>query len=254
MNQEMRSYLEGLGAIFCVPGCENGIAHFGDPGAEYAAAREQAVVVDRSDRGKLTFRGKDRSTFLHGMLTNTVEALSPGMGNHSALTDVKGNTQADMWVYNTGDSIRVEMEPDVQEKVSTFLDRYIIADDVEIVDDTDNYAIVGIQGPNAQRIVRGLIGQPINLEMNGNVVPEDCGSIRMISRRSYTGEDGFDVWVTPDQNLDLFRRLVDAGALPAGEVTLDRLRIESGIPRYGTDIDDRVVPLEGGIRDTVDFA
>jgi aminomethyltransferase len=76
----------------------------------------------------------------------------------------------------------------------------------------------------------------------------------MISRRSYTGEDGFDVWATPDRNRDVFQRLVEAGALPAGEVTLDRLRIESGIPRYGTDIDDRVVPLEGGIRDTVDFA
>jgi folate-binding protein YgfZ len=249
----MTKFQEGLGAFFGEGDAKSKVLHYGDSSAEYAAARGEAIVVDRSDRGKLTFRGEDRASFLQGMLTNTVEGLRPGSGNHSALTDLKGNTQADLWVYNAGETIQVETEPGVQSKVSAFLDRYIIADDVEVTDTSSEFSIVGVQGPRALEIVREFIGNPLEIDMNGVISPEQGGEIRLVTRRSYTGEDGYDLWVLAEKAASVFQKLVDAGAVPAGEDVLEILRIESGIPKYGVDLDDRVVPLEAGIPDTVDF-
>jgi Predicted aminomethyltransferase related to GcvT len=116
----MRQLQEELGGTFRDLG-ENQPEHFGDASTEVQAARESAIVVDRSGRGKLLFTGEDRASFLHGMLTNTVEGLEDGDGNHAALTDAKGSTRADMWVYHWGDSLAMETEPGLQSAVSEFL-------------------------------------------------------------------------------------------------------------------------------------
>lgn len=232
---------------------DDSVLHFGNLNDEYMAAREGAVVVDRSRRGKLRFTGEDCVTFLHGMLTNTVQGLSLGSGNHSALTDVKGNTQADFWLHRVQEAIFVETEPGIHEKIAAFLGRYIIADDVEIKDETDPVGIIGVQGPESQVIVERLIGSPAQLAPNGNVVVDSVTGVAFLTRRSYTGEDGYDLWVRAADSANVFRGLMEAGAVPAGLDALEILRVESGLPRYGLDVDDRVVPLEGGLTDTVDF-
>ena len=221
---------------------------------ELEAARSSAIVVDRSDRGKLVFTGEDRASFLHGMLTNTVEGLGEGEGNHSALTDVKGSTQSDMWVYNWGDRLMVETEPAVQQKVAEFLERYIIADDVTITDETSRLSIVGIQGPDAAKLVREISDIEIDLEPYGSTTIQIAGTSARICRRSYINVDGsgYDLWLEAGAEA-VFKAIVAAGATPAGEQALEILRIEAGIPRYGADVDERVVPLEGGLVDTVDF-
>lgn len=250
---DMRDLIGSFGAQF---GAADGaiVTDFGDPDAEAKAARESAVVVDRSGRGKLAFTGADRASFLHGMLTNTVGKLGEGEGNHTALTDAKGNTQADFRLYNWGDRLMSEFEPGVHAAVSAFLSRYIIADDVEIEDVTEAFGLVGVQGPEAARIVEAVTATAVDgLALDGHTASDATGVARIV-RRSYTGEDGFDLWVEPDAAADVFRGVIDAGATPAGETALERLRIEAGVPRYGVDVDDGVVPLEGGLADTVDFA
>jgi len=253
VNDDLESLLTDLGAVKTTP-ADDSVSHFGNPKDEYAAARERAVVVDRSGRGKLRFTGEDCVTFLHGMLTNTVQGVSPGSGNHSALTDVKGSTQADFWLHRLEKAVIVETEPGGQEKIAVFLDRYIIADDVEIKDETDHVGIIGVQGPESQVIVERLIGSPVGLGLNGNAVVDSVPGVELLTRRSYTGEDGYDLWVRAAETAHVIRGLVEAGAVPAGQDVLEILRVESGLPRYGLDVDDRVVPLEGGLADTVDFA
>lgn len=226
--------------------------HFGNVAEEVEAGRTGAIVVDRSDRGKLAFTGEDRASFLHGMLTNTVEGLVEGGGNHAALTDVKGTIQADLWVYHWGDRLMIEMEPDVREKVAAFLDRYIIADDVTISDASDRYTVIGVQGPDATRLVGDVTGSSIDLEEYESAAFQMAGHPVRVCRRTYTGTIGYDVWLEAGGE-EVFKAVVDAGATPAGRTALEVLRIESGIPKYGVDVDDRVVPLEGGMEDTVDF-
>jgi folate-binding protein YgfZ len=252
VNDDLAALFTELGAVKAMP-ADDSVLHFGNPNDEYTAARERAVVVDRSNRGKLRFTGEDCVPFLHGMLTNTVQGLSKGSGNHSALTDVKGNTQADFWLHRVQEGVRVETEPGIQEKIAAFLDRYIIADDVEIKDETDNVGIISVQGPESQVIVERLVGSPVKLDLNGNVMVDSVTGVEFLARRSYTGEDGYDLWVKAADTANVFRGLMEAGAVPAGQHVLEILRVESGVPRYGLDVDDRVVPLEGGLADTVDF-
>jgi folate-binding protein YgfZ len=247
----LRDLTERLGGSFA-SGEDVTPADFGDVNGEVSAARSTAIVVDRSPRGKLLFKGEDCASFLHGMLTNTVEGMSQGMGNHTALTDVKGSVQADAWLYHCGDGLVMETEPGVQEKVKTFLDKYVIADDVEIVDWTSPCAIIGLQGPRASEILEKVSGAKPALEALGHTeVKIGDADVRLVNR-SYTGEPGFDLWVANNAE-SVFQLLVDEGVAPAGTRALEILRIEAGIPRYGVDVDDRVVPLEAGLSETVDF-
>ena len=93
------------------------VPDYGDEKAEYDVLIEGCGLVDRSARGKLEVTGEDRARFLHGMLTNAVETLAEGEGNHSALTDPKGSTQADLHLYHRGDAFWAETEPELQVKV-----------------------------------------------------------------------------------------------------------------------------------------
>ena len=247
----MRQLQEELGGTFRDPD-ENQPEHFGDASTEVQAARESAIVVDRSERGKLLFTGEDRASFLHGMLTNTVEGLEDGDGNHAALTDAKGSTRADMWVYHWGDSLAMETEPGLQSAVSEFLDKYIIADDVTISEVSSDYSIVGLHGPAADQIL-DVAGGPTDLGPYQSRCCEIEGVRVRVCKRSYCGELGYDLWVAADWGAQVFEAVRAGGAQPAGQVAVETLRIESGMPRYGLDVDDRVIPLEGGMADTVDF-
>lgn len=227
------------------------IGDYGDAAAEYEAIVKRVGLADRSARGKLRVTGADRAHFLHGMLTNTVEDLLPGEGNHSALTDPKGNTQADLHLFNRGEEIFLETEPGLQLAVAAFVDRFLIADDVVIKDVSGGWSILGVQGPGSIAVLATL-----GVELPG----EQYGSVAMttpqggwIARRAYVAEVGFDIWVPTEEAGGLWVRLVEAGALPSGFAALELRRIERGQPRYGLDVDDAVVPLEAGLEDTVSF-
>jgi len=227
--------------------------HFGDVDLEVRAARSSAVVADRSARGKLLFKGADRESFLHGMLTNSVNGLQDGSGNHTALTDAKGNVQADGWLYHCGDVLVMETEPGLQVKVKEFLEKFVIADDVEILDWTASCAIIGIQGPQAGDILEKVLAKELELDpLAHEEVSIGDTDVRLVNR-IYTGSPGFDLWVSEDAGT-VFQCLIDAGAVPVGSEALETLRIEAGLPAYGVDVDERVVPLEARMDDTVDFA
>ncbi len=226
-----------------------GIRHYGDADAEYESLIASAGLIDRSDRGKLRIEGGDRARFLHGMLTNTVETLGPGEGNHTALTDPQGRTQADMHLYSRGDVFFVETEPGLQADVFTFLDQFLIADDVTIEDVTEAWCIMGVQGPQSPGVLSDL----------GTDLPEDVyDSVDVpgggwVVKRIYAADVGYDLWIPADKAVDAWTGLVEKGARPAGLEAAERRRIERGHPRYGVDVDTRVVPLEAGLEDTVSF-
>ena len=247
----LRDLIERLGGRFASEGDATPFS-YGDVAGEVSAARSSVVVVDRTSRGKLLFNGEDCVSFLHGMLTNTVEGMSEGKGNHTSLTDAKGSTQADAWLYHCGDCLVMETEPGLQEKVSAFLDKYVIADDVEIADCTEDCTILGVQGPKSGEILATLIGKDPGLgALEHTEVNIGDTDVRLVNR-SYAGSAGYDLWVSGSAE-GLFQLLVDEGAVPAGTEALETLRVESGIPRYGLDVDERVAPLEGGMADAVDF-
>lgn len=228
--------------------------HYGDRVAEYRAICEGTGIIDRSGRGKVRTTGGDRMRFLHGMVTNTVTGLAEGAGNYAAITDVRGNALTDVWIHNVGDALWLETEPGYGKKLCEILNRYLIADDVTLFDETDAYGIIGVQGPGAPDALSRIL-----YEVPGDM-PEHHTTRRIfngipvwITARSLFGLPGYDVRIASDTLPALWNALADAGGTPVGWQAAEALRIEAGVPRYGADVDESVTPLEAGLLHAIDF-
>ncbi len=225
-----------------------------DMETQYRAVRENAGIFNRSKRGKVRAEGADCLRFLHGMVTNTVESLAENEGNYAAVTSARGQTLLDIWVHRLQNCIYIETEPGLATKLIETLDRYLIADDVALSDESDAWAILGVQGPSAHELIGRVIGRvSTDLLEHHTVVHAFDGIPIWITARSYTGEPGCDLRIAQDHADSLRRALVKAGGTPIGWQVGEILRVEAGIPRYGAEIDESVVPLEAGLNHAVDF-
>lgn len=221
---------------------------------QYRAVRENAGIFNRSKRGKVRAEGADCLRFLHGMVTNTVESLAENGGNYAAVTSARGQTLLDIWVHRLQDCIYMETESGLAAKLIETLDRYLIADDVALSDESDTWAILGVQGPTALELAGRVVGRvPTGLPEHHTVVRAFDDIPIWVTARSYTGEPGCDLRIAQDRADSLRRALITAGGTPIGWQVGEILRVEAGIPRYGAEIDESVVPLEAGLNRAVDF-
>jgi folate-binding protein YgfZ len=138
------------------------VTDYGDASAEYTALRETAGVLDFSFRGRLCLVGADRVRFLHGQITNDVKRLRPGAGCYAALTTAKGKMESDLNVLALADELLLDFEPGLSAKVAARLEKYIVADDVQVVDAAPHYGLLSVQGPKAGEVIRAL-GLPMDL-------------------------------------------------------------------------------------------
>src|SRR4029434_2281297 len=110
------------------------VDHYGDPAAAHAALRDIAGVSDLRFRGRLCLTGTDRQRFLNGQVTNNVKDLAAGERGYAPLVKAKGKFQSDLNIYILQDEILLDFEPGLSEAVTQRLDKYIIAEDVQVVD------------------------------------------------------------------------------------------------------------------------
>ncbi len=217
----------------------------------YTAAHEHAVAIDRSDRGRIVVSGADRAAYLQGMLTNDIVALKAGEGCYAAYLTPQGRMIADLFVYELGDVILLTVPLEQKDAVLAKLDQFIFSEDVQLGDVTDSFFAVAIVGPDAARIVSGIVGCTVGeleaLAEHGNRRAQFEGQHAIVTRVMDTGTPGYDVYVEQPR-VDAFRRaLADAGVAPADEETADTLRIEAGVPKFNRDMDGETIPLEAGI-------
>src|SRR5262249_41322114 len=121
---------QGLGAHFIEVNGMEVVEHFGDPLAEYSALRNSGGVLDLSFRGRLCLLGTDRKRFLHGQVTNEVNALAVGQGCYAALTTAKGKMQSDLNIYCLPDELLLDFELGLTSALVERFQKYVIADDV----------------------------------------------------------------------------------------------------------------------------
>ncbi|MGH7929391.1 MAG: hypothetical protein ACREQV_16500, partial [Candidatus Binatia bacterium] len=115
-------------------------AHFGNAAAEYNAVREAAGIIDLSNRGLLQFTGPDRVTFLQGMLSNDLRLLKTFEGQHATILNQQGKVLADLRVLCAMNSLYLDFWEPLKDKILEHLNRYLIADEVEIADRSEEYA------------------------------------------------------------------------------------------------------------------
>jgi len=219
-------------------------ASFGDPQAEFGALRGGCGVYDLGFRAKIALTGEDRVRWLNGMVTNNVRDLGVGQGVYAFLLNPQGHILGDLYAYNRGESITVDTDCVQAEKILATFDHYIIMDDVEVTNLSEQLTALGIAGPKSREVLAAA----------GFAIPEmralqvlsvmwqgiDCAVVR--------GEDAeplsYEIWIAPASVRQLWDALVAAGAVPVGSEAQELHRIVSGIPRYGVDIRERDLPQE----------
>src|ERR1700704_229355 len=245
----------GVAAIGTAPASATSAAQIQwptDMASAYQAARERAAFIDRSGRGRLVVSGRDRATYLQGLLTNDIPALKAGEGCYAAYLTPQGRMISDLWVYELGDVILLNLPGEMTAAVLTKLDQFIFSEDVQLGDVSGTFAQVAVVGPDAARIVETLLDTPptvplASLPEHGNFRSQIDGTPAIVTRVTDAGEPGFDVYVERERAAWLKGQLVAAGAQEADEETAEVLRVEAGVPAFHRDMDEETIPLEAGI-------
>src|SRR5438552_7976571 len=125
----------------------------------YQAARQRAASIDRLSRGRIVVSGRDRASYLQGLLTNDIAALTAGTGCYAAYLTPQGRMISDLWVYELGDVILLNL-PSVETKNTVLekLDQFIFSEDVQLGDVTAAFAQVAVVGPAASAVAGALLG------------------------------------------------------------------------------------------------
>ena len=120
---------------------------------QYHALREGAGLIDRSDRGRLLLTGADRRTYLQGLLSNDIAALTPGSGCYATYLTAQGRMIADMRTFEMGDALLVDLVGAVARRVCERWTELIFSEDVAIEDLSESTAQLGIYGPRAAQVL-----------------------------------------------------------------------------------------------------
>ena len=230
---------------------------FTDPGNEYQAVREKAGLIDLSFRVQVRMTGEDRNSFLQGMLSNDVQSLQPGQGCAATLLTEQGRIVADLHVYALDTSFLIDVDARIKDKMIEALDRFIIADDVEMEDVSAQQLTIAIQGPLASQVLEAA-GASVALENAFQHVEATLANtpVRII-RVDDTGADGYELLIPTAQAEAVWHALIQAGeplgACPVGMTALNILRVEAGIPWYGLDMDEGRIVLEVGMEQAISF-
>jgi tRNA-modifying protein YgfZ len=218
----------------------------------YQAARQQAVFVDRSARGRLVVSGNDRASYLQGLLTNDTVALKAGEGCYAAYLTAQGRMISDLWVYELGDLMLVDLPGETKDTVLAKLDQFIFSEDVQLGDVTATFAQIAIVGPDAATAAGGLLeggaaDRLAALPEHGNLRGVLGGRPVIVTRVTDAGAPGFDLYVERERADALKEQLTKAGVAEADDETAEVLRIEAGVPVFHRDMDEETIPLEAGI-------
>jgi len=236
---------------------------------EYRFAREAAALVDKNYRAFLYASGPDRLRYLNAVLTNDVRETAGGRGVPSLLLNPQGHILAELEVYELGDKFLIVSYQMIRERLIEALDKYIIMDDVTLEDATPQLAALSIEGPRAPEILRQLTGLDFSSLAELAVVgagvhsrppfgpaetaPNPATIPARIIRRS-PGAPGFEVIVAREHIESAWDALLAAvrtqGGGPIGYSTLSTLRLEAGIPWFGYDFDETVIPHEAGLENS----
>ena len=249
MRTALDSVHSAAGAQFCAYHGWEIPENFGSVEAEYQALRHAAGIIDLSFRGKLVATGEDRARFLQGMVSNEVEQLQPGQGNYCFLLNVQGHILADLNLLAQPERLLLDCEPLVTEKLRTTLERYIIMDEVELEDRSAHLGTLAVEGPAAPQVVSAALGvDELPAEPLAHLSPDGNPDFLLL-RTALTGE-GFWIVAQTEHLPNFWQKLTKAaeplGGRPVGFAALEVARIEAGTPRYGADIEERIIPQETG--------
>lgn len=210
----------------------------------YEALTSGVGFADPGSRTSLLLTGGDRRKFLHNFCTADIIGRPADSGTEAFITNVKGKILSHVFVLPLGDALMLDGVADQSEVLVPHLDRYTLADDVEIEDASDRWRRLFVGGAQAPQLLESLLQVPLPpnyLDVTGASAGE--GEL-YLARGGVGGKDGFTLLVAADQLAPVAEQLRAAGATECPPETLEVVRVEQGVPLYGIDITENNLPQE----------
>lgn len=213
---------------------------------EHQAVRNDCGVFDVSHMGEVTVKGKDAERFVQHIFTNDVSKIEPGQILYGMMCYDNGGTVDDLLVYKmaVNDFFLVINAANI-DKDWQWMQENAKGFDIELVNRSEDYGQVAVQGPNAETVVEEVLG----LECKDLVfyTVKTIGDI-IISRTGYTGEDGFEIYASHNYICECWDKLIESGRCkPCGLGCRDTLRFEVGLPLYGDELSADISPVMSGL-------
>ncbi len=219
---------------------------------EHLAVRRAAGLFDVSHMGEIEVSGSGALAFLQRVTSNDVARLGEGQAQYSTLPTETGGPVDDILVYRRADDrfLLVVNAGNIEKD-----HRWLLAQnprECEVKDRSDEYALLALQGPAAEAILRPLAKTDLRALGTYRFTEAIVADRRVIvSRTGYTGEDGFEIFVAPEEAPGLWRFLIgtgqEKGLVPAGLGARDTLRLEAKMCLYGQDMDETTSLIEAGL-------
>ena len=218
---------------------------------EHNAVRHAVGMFDVSHMGVIFVSGPDAEKFVNHIFTNEIRGFEPGKVLYGMMLHPDGGVVDDLLVYR-------EFEPDhfllVVNAANIDKDyEWILSQtagyDVKVVNDSDNWGQIAVQGPGAEKVVTEVLGlaEAAELAFYTYYEAQWNGHRMVVSRTGYTGEDGFELYTTCEDIKEIWKILLDNGVAPCGLGCRDTLRFEAGLPLYGDELSDTITPIEAGL-------
>jgi glycine cleavage system T protein (aminomethyltransferase) len=225
---------------------------YGSETAEHLAVRTSAGLFDISHMGEIFVSGPEAAAALDYALVGALSTLAVGRARYTMICDSAGGVLDDLIVYRLADEtfMVVANASNVAVVRDALIDRAASFD--AIVDDrSESYALIAVQGPKAQEILTKATRAPLTgLRYYAILAGEVAGIDALIGRTGYTGEDGFELFVSSGDAVALWQALTEAGGddlKPAGLSARDTLRLEAGMPLYGNELSTETTPYDAGL-------
>jgi aminomethyltransferase len=234
---------------------------FGGIIQEHLTVRKGVGLFDVSHMGEITVEGPDAPAFLDYVLTNEITTLKPGRIRYSPMVFEDGGTVDDLLVYcHEPTKFLLVVNASNVNTDFLWLENLSPAFNIKLSNISEETAQLAIQGPYSLQLLRQLTDSPIHqlryyqffcqILLKGGIPV-------LISRTGYTGEDGFEIYLSPEQAIKAWELLMDYGAplgiQPIGLGARDTLRFEACLPLYGNELTKDISPLEAGLDRFIQF-
>ena len=211
-------------------------------------------LADHSSRGTVIATGTEVVPLLQGIVTSDVfELATPGAGQHSTAVNSKGRLVCDLRVLHGPDDLLImDFEPGLVEGgVISHFRANVMSEDARFIDRSAATSIIGVHGADEALLDRvgTFVRRPATLATHHGTWGE-IGGVDVIARRT---ELGFELLLATADALATWEHLEQAGGRPVGAQALDILRVEAGVPRWGAELDEKVIPLEAGLDHAISF-
>jgi len=226
---------------------------------EHMRVRESVGLFDVSHMGEILVTGKDSLKFVDFLVTNKVSKMSTNQVVYSPMCYENGTCVDDLLVYKFNDEkFLLVVNASNTDKDFSHIKKISETFSVEVINLSDNYAQIAVQGPDAIRVVAKLTKEDLD-ELSFYWFKEAIVAEKkvILSRTGYTGEDGFEIYTDSKDALDMWKALMEAGEeyniLPCGLGARDTLRFENKLVLYGHELDEETTPVEARLNWAIDW-